>query len=202
MQSVADRQHSIPGLALSLRVQRASLRYRGRALDSARRRISTTTTAAAKRDGEHRGHRDDRRHDAADDDAPHLPIARNPDRYRAPWAGASTTTAITNTVTRAMPPKVTLRTYPIARNLDRLSGASREANDSIPELASWRCGGKSDARSSEPIDKSSEKPHSRQAYRVDPSSSMVMPIVTPQAGQIGGRSSSALAFFRSSTRSA
>ena len=50
-----------------------------------------------------------------------------------------------------------------------------------------------------PFDGSSEKPHSRQTYRVDPSSSTVMPIVTPQAGQIGGRSSSALAFFPSST---
>ena len=53
-----------------------------------------------------------------------------------------------------------------------------------------------------PFDGSSEKPHSRQTYRVDPSSSTVMPIVTPQAGQIGGRSSSASAFFSSSTRPA
>jgi hypothetical protein len=51
-----------------------------------------------------------------------------------------------------------------------------------------------------PFDGSSEKPHSRQTYRVDPSSSTVMAIVTPQAGQIGGRSSSA--FLPSSTRSA
>jgi hypothetical protein len=42
--------------------------------------------------------------------------------------------------------------------------------------ASWRCGGRSDARISEPFDESSEKPHSRQTYRVDPCSSMVMPI--------------------------
>ncbi len=53
-----------------------------------------------------------------------------------------------------------------------------------------------------PFDGSSEKPHSRQTYRVAPSSSTVMPIVTPQAGQIGGRSSSASAVFPSSTRSA
>ena len=50
-----------------------------------------------------------------------------------------------------------------------------------------------------PFDGSSEKPHSRQTYRIDPSSSAVMPIVTPQAGQIGGRSSSASAVFSSST---
>lgn len=53
-----------------------------------------------------------------------------------------------------------------------------------------------------PFDGSSEKPHSRQTYRVAPSLSTVMPIVTPQAGQIGGRSSSASAVFPSSTRSA
>lgn len=78
-------------------------------------------------------------------------------------------------------------------------------NDDAGRLtaAGEACYGELDGRSPrKPFDGSSEKPHSRQTYRVDPSSSTVMPIVTPQAGQIGGRSSSASAVFPSSTRSA
>jgi hypothetical protein len=36
---------------------------------------------------------------------------------------------------------------------------------------------------------SSEKPHSRQTKRTPPRLPVTIPIVTPQAGQIGGRSS-------------